>query len=250
MSRITESQRMLIRSEVRHMLNRSLLREANIYEAENKQPETTLKLISANAGGYDYFSDDKKNITYAFLNQAPYPIYSAINGADYTEIKEKDEYDRIFDLMLAEGERVERAANTPEKSASSSKSNSTVVKIQELLKKYYTDLVVDGDWGPQTDKAWVEFITKYARLLLEPSDEAFITSLSKDWASNSSKITAILDTSTPSGFKSDADGMFTFITAIDFATSTAPDATPIAVAETVSESRWLRLAGLLKEQIV
>ena len=36
MSRITESQRMLIRSGVRHMLNRSLLREAEILKAQTK----------------------------------------------------------------------------------------------------------------------------------------------------------------------------------------------------------------------
>ena len=64
MSRITESQRMLIRSEVRHMLNRSLLREADEYPTSEEDTLVLEKLGSSD--DWDFYYDAETDTSYIY----------------------------------------------------------------------------------------------------------------------------------------------------------------------------------------
>ena len=274
MSRITESQRMLIRSEVRHMLNRSLLREA----ADLSLRYTTTE------NGIDFYADNNANTDYAYSHSndkvysidlssgeevlVPIPVLGSRDpeGNILTGLAASD----VVDAMKVANEQAYAAAApaAPEPVAPAKRRRAPqaiVTKIQTALGMDGAD--VDGVWGKDTDAAWMNWLdANKAKLKL--SSDTTIAALQTNWAENSKNITHFLDFKIEVPISGTPAGILELIQLSNTATGAisspgtyaiednednadfnrAPD-DPGSVQKTsaaFAESRWLRLAGLLK----
>ena len=120
---------------------------------------------------------------------------------------------------------------------------------QEIVKQIQTALgmtSVDGVWGKDTDAAWSAWLTNNATII-SLSDNKTINDLKANWAENSKHITVVKGISLSTPIKGTPEGMIEVLNLIN--DDKENDDREIAAAwsaNIATESRWLRLAGLLK----
>jgi len=310
MSRITESQRMLIRSEVRHMLNRSLLREAAELSFNTIASGDITDIVLYRGTKVDERADyyaaepDRKLLFYIEKNKVePRIQYKNAEDKAWTELlNTNDNYHHIYDAMVVadklsggnfNAEGYDKSgydksgydinsfdvngytADGYDKSGydmngfnlygytatdydasgdlrpgaksilTNNSSYDPKVKMdppakrkrepQAIVKQIQTALGmsdVDGIWGGATNTAWKQFLIKTGnKEKFTPNDAPFITALSKDWATNSSKITYVGQHKITEPFRGTPSSILRFITIIskssgDLGIQDSPTATP------------------------
>ena len=217
MSRITESQRMLIRSEVRHMLNRSLLREA----ADLSLRYTTTE------NGLDFYADNNSDTDYAYsrANDKVYSIDLSIGEEVLVPIPTGLVASGVVDAMKVADEQAKAAAApaAPEPVAPAKRRRAP----QEIVKQIQTALGMDGAdangfWGKATDAAWSAWLDAHSNITFDSGKT--IEDLKTSWAKNSKYIKEInhfasLDTSSGT-----VENMLEFIKYAEEVADYVPDA--------------------------